>query len=219
MFDLAWVGVPITVAGILFLMLFSRWLLPDSREPELDLTFRRQFGADFRVLPGSALAGRTLAASGFLEADDFKLVSITRESGESVEIKPGARLAPNDVLLFRCLVDALPGLWRTEGLIPKMESGRLGSDRYRHTLVEVALSRRCSFLGQPSGQIREDSPYKSKVLAASRGGQPFHPSVPGETLQAGDIVVAEVDNSFFYENRNETEFSMTHRLTTEHIQR
>jgi di/tricarboxylate transporter len=219
MFDLAWVGVPITIAGILFMMLTSRWLLPDSREPALDLTFRRRFGADFRVLPGSRLAGKTLAASGFLDADDFKLVSITREDGESVEIQPGTRLTPNDVLLFRCLVEALPGLWRTEGLIPKLESGRLGSDRFRHTLVEVTLSRRCSFLGQPSGQMRPDSPYKAKVLAASRGGQPFHPTVPGEFLQAGDIIVVEVDNSFFYENRNEVEFSMTSRITTERIER
>lgn len=219
MFDLAWIGVPITIAGILFLMLTSRWLLPDSREPEIDFTLRRRFGADFRVIPGSKLAGRTLAASGFLEADDFTLASMTREDGGSVEIKPDTRLAPNDVLLFRCLADAIPGLWRTEGLVPKMESGRLGKDRFRHTLVEVALSRRCSFLGQPSGQMREDSPYKTKVLAASRGGQPFHPSVPGEVLQAGDIIVAEVDSSFFYENRNEVEFSMTSRITTQHVER
>jgi di/tricarboxylate transporter len=219
MFDLAWIGVPITIAGILFLMLTSRWLLPDSREPEIDFTLRRRFGADFRVIPGSKLAGRTLAASGFLEADDFTLASITREDGGSVEIQPGTRLAPNDVLLFRCLADAIPDLWRTEGLVPKMESGRLGKDRFRHTLVEVALSRRCSFLGQPSGQMREDSPYKTKVLAASRGGQPFHPSVPGEVLQAGDIIVAEVDSSFFYENRNEVEFSMTSRITTQHVER
>lgn len=38
-------------------------------------------------------------------------------------------------------------------------------------------------------------------------------------MQAGDIIVAEVDNTFFYENRNETEFSMTHRLTSDRIHR
>jgi len=219
MFDLAWVGVPITIVGILFMILTSRWLLPESREPAIDFTLRRRFGADFKVARGSKLAGKTLAASGFLDADDFKLASINRENGEAVEIKPETRLAPADVLLFQCLSDALPALWRTEGLEPKMQSGRLGKDRFRHTLVEVALSRRCSFLGQPSGQMRSDSPYKTKVVAASRGGQPFHPSVPGEVLQAGDIIVAEVDNSFFYENRNEIEFSMTRRMTSERIQR
>ena len=57
-------------------------------------------------MPGSKLAGKTLAASGFLEADDFKLVSITRETAGAVEIQPGTRLETGDVLLFRCLADA-----------------------------------------------------------------------------------------------------------------
>jgi di/tricarboxylate transporter len=57
------------------------------------------------------------------------------------------------------------------------------------------------------------------VVAASRGGQPLPPSKSDEVLQAGDIIIAEVDNSFFYENRNEVEFAMTRRITSEHIQR
>jgi di/tricarboxylate transporter len=219
MFDLAWVGVPITIAGILFMMLTSRWLLPDSREPELDLTYRRRFGAELKVVPGSRLAGNTLAASGFLEAEDYQLFSITRENGEDVEIRPDTRLEPGYKLLFHCIADALPGLWRTEGLEPNLQSGRLKGDRFRNTLVEVALSRRCSFLGLPLGQTRPEGPYKANILAASRGGQALPPSLSDEVLQAGDIIVAEVDNRFFYENRNETEFSMTSRITTEHIQR
>ena len=219
MFDLSWVGVPITIAGILFMMLTSRWLLPDSREPAFDLTYRRLFGAEFMVLPGTKLAGKSLAATGFLDAEDSRLAAITREGGETVEIQPGTRLETGDVLLFECVSDALPGLWRTEGLVPNLQSGRLGSDRFRHTLVEVVLSRRCSFLGMHLGQTRPDSPYKVKILAASRGGKPLPPSRSDEVLQAGDILVAEVDNSFFYENRNEVEFSMTSRITTQHIQR
>jgi di/tricarboxylate transporter len=219
MFDLSWVGVPITIAGIAFMMLTSRWLLPDSREPAFDLTLRRKFGAEFMVLPGSKLAGKSLAAAGFLDADDSRLEKITREGGDEVEIRPGTRLEPGDVLLFTCVSDALPGLWRTEGLVPNLQSGRLGPDRFRHTLVEVVLSRRCTFLGMHLGQTRPDSPYKVKILAASRGGQPLPPSRSEEVLQAGDILVAEVDNSFFYENRNEVEFSMTSRITTQHIQR
>jgi di/tricarboxylate transporter len=219
MFDLSWVGVPITIAGILFMMLTSRWLLPDSRELAFDLTYRRLFGAEFMVLPGTKLAGKSLAATGFLDAEDSRLAAITREGGETVEIQPGTRLETGDVLLFECVSDALPGLWRTEGLVPNLQSGRLGSDRFRHTLVEVVLSRRCSFLGMHLGQTRPDSPYKVKILAASRGGKPLPPSRSDEVLQAGDILVAEVDNSFFYENRNEVEFSMTSRITTQHIQR
>jgi di/tricarboxylate transporter len=122
-------------------------------------------------------------------------------------------------LRFSCIADALPGLWRTEGLTSHLQSGRLGSDRFRNTLVEVALSRRCSFLGLRLGMDQPDSPYKANVIATSRQGQPLPVAMRGAVLQAGDIIVAEVDNTFFYENRNETEFSMTSRMTTEHIQR
>jgi len=219
MFDLAWVGVPITIAGIAFMMLTSRWLLPGSREPAFDLTHRRRFGAEFTVVPGSKLAGKTLFESGLLGADDFTLVSITRENGEAVEIAPGTRLGPSDVLLFRCISDALPSLWRMEGLASHHQSGRLGGDRFRHSLVEVALSRRCSFLGLRLGVDRPDSPYKANVIATSRQGQPLPGAMRGAVLQAGDIIVAEVDNTFFYENRNETEFSMTRRVTSDRIHR
>ena len=219
MFDLAWVGIPITIAGIAFMMLTSRWLLPDSREPASDLTFRRRFGAEFTVVPGSKLTRKALSESGLLGADDFKLESITRENGEDIEVAPGTRLKPSDVLRFSCIADALPGLWRTEGLTSHLQSGRLGSDRFRNTLVEVALSRRCSFLGLRLGVDQPDSPYKANVIATSRQGQPLPGAMRGSVLQAGDIIVAEVDNTFFYENRNETEFSMTSRMTSEHIQR
>ncbi len=219
MFDLAWIGVPITIAGIAFMMLTSRWLLPDSREPESDLTLRRRFGAEFTVVPGSKLAKKTLSESGLLAADDFTLLSITRENGETVELVPGTRLQPSDLLCFRCISDALPGLWRMEGLAANHQSGRLDGDRFRRTLVEVALSRRCSFLGLRLGVDRPDSPYKANVIATSRQGQPLPEAMHGAVLQAGDIMVAEVDNKFFYENRNETEFSMTRRMTTERIQR
>jgi di/tricarboxylate transporter len=218
MFDLSWVGVPITIAGILFLMLTSRWLLPESREPELDLTLRRRFGAEFTVRPGSKLVGLTLAESGLLDAPDFTLVAIVRGGGE-VEVTPQARLEGSDLLSFRCIAEGLPSLWRTKGLVANLQSGRLGQDRYRHTLVEVTLSRRCTFLGRPMGHVDPDGAYSANIIAASRGGEAL-PRPMGEAIrQAGDIIIAEVDNSFFYENRNEVEFAMTRRITTDHIQR
>jgi di/tricarboxylate transporter len=220
MFDLAWVGVPVTVAGILFVMLTSRWLLPESREPAVDLAMRRRFGVEFRVEPGSSLVGRRLADSGFLEAPDFELSGIEREDGEEADIAPDTRLQASDLLRFTAVSDALPGLWRTKGLEPNLQSGRLGRERYRYSLVEAALSRRSSFLGMELGSgPHPDSPYKANVIGASRGGLPLAGRMKGTVVQAGDIIVAEVDSSFFFENRNETEFSMTRRLTSERIQR
>jgi di/tricarboxylate transporter len=219
MFDLSWIGVPITVAGILFIMLTSRWLLPDSRETETDRTQRRLFGAEFRVRQGSSLVGRRLADTGLLDSPDFELTSLTDQHDQEKTAAPETVLEASDVLRFSTVSDALPDLWRFKGLVSNIESGRLGEDRFRHTLVEAAFSRRSSFIGREIGPVQPDSPYKANIIAASRGGKPLPGQMRGTVVQAGDIVVAEVDSAFFYENRNEMEFSMTRRITRERIQR
>jgi di/tricarboxylate transporter len=200
-------------------MLTSRWLLPDSREVETDRSVRRLFGAEFRVREGSSLVGRKLADTGLLDSPDYELTALTDKSEKAKVIAPETVLEDRDVLHFSTVADALPDLWRFAGLESNIESGRLGTERYKHTLVEAAFSRRSAFVGREIGNVDPESPYKANVIAASRGGKPLPGQMRGTVVEAGDIVVAEVDNSFFFENRNEKEFSMTRRITREHIQR
>jgi di/tricarboxylate transporter len=219
MFDLSWVGVPITVAGILFIMMTSRWLLPDSRETTRDRSTRRLFGAEFRVREGGKLVGRALAETGLMDSPDFKLTALVDEHGHEKQPTPETQLDAHDVLSFSTVSDGLPDLWRFDGLVSNLQSGRLGKERFRHTLVEAAISRRSAFIGREFGSVDPESPYKANLIAASRGGKPLPGQMRDAIVQPGDIVIGEVDNAFFYENRNEQEFSMTRRITEEHIQR
>ena len=58
----------------------------------------------------------------------------------------------DDIVQISCLAEALPGLWATDGVVPVLVSGRLTSQRYKHTLVEAVISRRCSAIGRtPAG--------------------------------------------------------------------
>ena len=57
MFDLAWVGVPITVMGGLLMIGASRWLLPD-RTPALDRMHNpREYSVEMMVAAGGPLEG------------------------------------------------------------------------------------------------------------------------------------------------------------------
>ncbi len=219
LFDLAWVGVPITVAGILFIMTAGRWLLPNPQETEALREMRRGFGAEFRVVAGGRLVGRRLGDTGLGDAPDFDLLEIVRSDGSRTEVSADTVLQAGDVLCVDGVVEALPGLWRTDGLVPEVDSERLGPERFRHSLVEAVVSRRCSFIGRKPGEGDPDLPYKAKLLAVSRGGTPVPGRLEDVVIQAGDILVAEVDDSFFYVNRNEVEFATTRRLTEARIQR
>ena len=221
MFDPAWVGVPVAIVGLCFLMLFSKWLLPDSSEPEDTLEMKRLFGAEFDIEVDSPLIGKTLEEVGFVNQAEFQVLSLERSSGDPAEIKDDLKLKPGDILCFASQIESLPYLWTMQGLRPHIKGHKMETERYyTHSLVEVVVSRRSGVIGREISEMPiPESPYKLNLIALSRAGKPIDGPLKHVTIKAGDIGVLEVNDAFFYENRNEVEFSTTKRLTGTRIQR
>jgi di/tricarboxylate transporter len=94
------------------------------------------------------------------------------------------------------------------------------SERYERSLVQVVVSRRNSAIGRKISELPPpESPYRMNIVALSRRGRPIDRPLGQVRIKAGDIGVLEVDDSFYFENRNEVEFAATHRLTGARIQR
>jgi di/tricarboxylate transporter len=218
-FDPSWVGVPVMIGGLVFIMLTSRWLLPNPAITSTDLSMRRYYTAEFRIEPGSSLVGLDFDKAGLADPVGFEIIRYTRQDGSDPEIAPQTRVEAGDVIQISCLAEALPGLWATDGVVPKLVSGKLTSQRYKHSLVEVVISRRCSAIGRRYGEFDPEGPYKANIVALSRGGWALPDPIETYEFTAGDILVAEVDDSFFFVNRNEVEFASQRRLTGARIQR
>ena len=220
MFDPAWIGVPAAIVGLCFLMLFSKWLLPDSSESEDLSEMKRLFGAEFEIEVDSPLIGKTLEELGFVNQPEFQLLSLDRPNGDSAEIKNDLELKSGDNLRFAGGIESLPYLWTLQGLAPHIKGRAMETERYTHSLVEVVVSRRSSVIGREiSEPPLPESPYRLNLIALSRAGKPVDGPLKNVSIKAGDIAVLEVDDAFFYENRNEIEFSMAKRLTGARIQR
>ena len=65
----------------------------------------------------------------------------------------------------------------------------------------------------------EDGQYRASLVAVSRHGRPLPGRLDEDTVEAGDNIVVEVDEEFFYHNRNDEVFSMTRRLSGGRIKR
>ena len=222
MFDLSWIGVPVTLVGLVFLVVLGKWLLPSSKQAgpvSADLE-RRYFRAEFVVQPGGLLAGRSLKDAGFSGADDFQILSIERTGVTSVEMLPGTLLQGGDIISFSAELPGLKTLWSTHGLKPLNAIREMESERHTHHLVQVVISRRCRVLGWKVQDLPpEDSPYHIWIVGIARGAAALNHPIADTVIQAGDIVVIEVDDSFFYQNRNEREFALVKRLVDATIQR
>jgi di/tricarboxylate transporter len=220
MFDLAWIGVPATLVGLGFIMLLSKWLLPGSVEVEDMAEERRRYGAEFTIPAKSPLIGKTLKELGFINPVGFQLLSVQRSDGSQPENKPDLKLKVGDVLTFSSDINSLPALWATNGLVPHITGHKMESERYKRSLVKVVISRRNSSVGRKISEFPlPESPYRMNIVAVSRRGNPIDRPLGHVRIKAGDIGVLEVDDSFYFENRNEVEFATTHRLTGARIQR
>ncbi|MGB6280088.1 MAG: SLC13 family permease, partial [Syntrophobacteria bacterium] len=168
----------------------------------------------------SPLIGKTIESLGFVSPMGYQLLSVKRWDGREAEKEPNLKLQENDVLTFSSDLRSLPGLWATNGMVPHVSLFQKESERYKRSLVEVVVSRRNTVIGRKISElpIRED-PIQVSIVAISRAGRPVDRPILNVRIKAGDIAVLEVDDSFYYENRNEVEYAATRRLSEAKIQR
>jgi di/tricarboxylate transporter len=222
MFDLAWIGIPATVAGIAFMMLAGRFLLPGTEESESYSEMTRLFGTEFKVGPNAKIIGKSLAEMGYMNASEFQLLALTRNGGDEAKIAPQSKLEAGDVLVFSARLEAIPDLWGTSGLEPVYgtEVQEMVSARHSHRLVEAVVSRRSMALGRKIKELPlKESPVQSSIIAIARGGRPIEGLMSEVQVEAGDVAVLEVDELFFHENQRTAHLSMVRRLTGARIKR
>ncbi len=221
MFDLSLVGVPVTIIGLIFLMTVGKKLLPSTPESLIQESevARRWFRVELTVEEDSPLIGKTLEDAGLMSSDGFYIMSCLRES-KKLELSREIVLAEGCSLSFSADISGAKYLWATIGLKPLYSTKEQKADRHRHHLVEVVMSRRNSMIGHQIGEVEATVPhFEVWLVAFARGEAAMDYPLEETVVQAGDVALLEVKDTFFYRNRNETEFSMTKKLRGATIQR
>jgi di/tricarboxylate transporter len=226
-FDITWIGLPVAVVGILFIIFIGVRLLPQPEQAVVGVRKeKRLFRAEFTVQAGSPLVGKTVSDAGFAQAEGFELVSLSRASDGQSEVVAdpetleGQVLCANDLLVFHTDTDAAPELWTKIGLEPFIAMD-VEKQRHEHRLVEVVMSARNPAVGRLVSELpsREDPPYVAQIVAASRDDKPLEIPMIETRVEAGDNAILEVDDAFFYEVRHQLEYSLIRRLHGYRVQR
>ena len=207
MFDLAWVGVPCAVVGIVYLLLFSRRLLPD-REPAISPTDDlRQYTVEMLVEPGGPLAGQTIGQAGLRHLPGMYLMEIERDGEAIVAVGPRERLRAGDRLIFAGVVESVADLQKIRGLTPATDQVfKLDSPRSSRCLIEAVVSGSCRLIGQSIREGGFRSVYSAAVIAVARSGQRIRKKVGDIVLHAGDVLLLEAHPSFITRQRNSRDF-------------
>jgi di/tricarboxylate transporter len=119
MFELAWVGVPITVVGLIYLATIGRRLLPNRQDLLEQIEANpREFTLELVVRPFCPLVGQSVRGSGLRELPGLYLYALERGGKYVATVTPSERIMAGDVLCFSGIVSTLVDLQKIRGLDP-----------------------------------------------------------------------------------------------------
>jgi di/tricarboxylate transporter len=207
MFDITWLGVPLFVCGLVYLVTASRFLLKDRRPAMSTSDDPRQYTLEMVVEPGSPLAGRTIEAAGLRHLHGLFLMEIDRRGHVIAAVAPSERLEEGDRLVFVGVLDSVVELQKIRGLRPATEQVfKLDDPRSERVLVEAVVSASCPLVGRTirEGQFR--STYGAVVIAVARDGELVNMKIGDIQLQAGDTLLVEAGPAFLDRQRSNRHF-------------
>lgn len=110
LFEIAWVGIPCALVGIAFVVLLSRWLLPDRRSALGQQGDPREYTVETIVEPGGPLVGRSIEEAGLRSLPQLYLAEIDRGGRIIPAVGPQEVLQGGDRLLFVGIVESVVDL-------------------------------------------------------------------------------------------------------------
>lgn len=194
--EFAPIGLPLAFAGILFMVLWGRKLLPDQSPAQrhesgsLDLLNTYQLSERLvraEVLKAGGLDGITLEKSGLREKYHLNVIAVHRGKS-TLPIEAKTILRGEDILLIMARPeDSLPK--SLTGMLEVLPSGEWQQDYFSTPnlkLLEAAIAPRSQLASQTLQEIRFEQKYNAKVLAVWRRGGPIRTRLADLPLEFGD---------------------------------
>jgi di/tricarboxylate transporter len=204
--DFAPLGLPLVAAGVLYMALLGRRLLPRQSSKQLLLDTGRSeaslldiYRLDERLLwarvpPSSPLIDLPLRQSKLREEYNLNAIAIERQGQPILSLAPEITFREGDLVLFegrpdeisaeqiQPLLQILPydGSWR-EQQIESLDT----------IVVEAVLAPRSALVGKTLREVLFREKYDLNVIAIWRGSRPIRTRLPDLALQFGDALLLQ----------------------------
>ncbi|OGN82326.1 MAG: hypothetical protein A2X23_12900 [Chloroflexi bacterium GWC2_73_18] len=197
LFELAPVGVVITVAGCLAMVLLAGRLVPERGSVRETFGDReRSFTVSMGVVPGGPLDGASVGEAGLRHLHGVFLVEVERGGVSLAPVGPEQGLEGDDVLTFVGRVDDVVDLQRMRGL-QSTENRQIDAlDNGAHAFFEAVVGADDALAGRTLREVGFRGRYGGAVLAIHRAGQPVNAKLGEVRLRMGDTLLILGDGAF-----------------------
>jgi di/tricarboxylate transporter len=198
-FDFTPMGLVVLGAGILYMVLVGRHLLP-KRSPGGDLADSypvQEYLTEARVAGNSPLMGKTVREADLENRYGLNVIHIHLccQEGETVSAMTDHRLQEGDELHLEATADAILAASQTLGLVPvpdrPIQPWEPEPERSAFELAEVVLAPSSSLRGKTLRQIDFRSRFGLAVLAIRHQGETLFARLGDVALDFGDSLLIQ----------------------------
>lgn len=208
MFEFSRMGLVLFVTGVLFFLLFGRWLLPERKAQELAVTYQLgEYITELRVAENSPLVGKSVLESGLGRDHDVTVLRLLHVT-KAVWAPLRQAVMGGDVLLVRGKVDELMRLRDSARLEMNVEF-KLADDKLQTEdlrLVQALVAPGSDLIENTLKDLDFRNRYKSLVLAIQRRGEPIRDKLNSVPLRLGDALLIQAHEAQIKALRSDRNF-------------
>jgi len=213
LFELAWIGVPITCVTLLYLVIAGKWLLPDRKPVVTQYDDARRYTVEMVVDKAGPLVGKSVEQAGLRHLPGLFLVAIDRRGNSIPAVDPTEQLEDDDRLVFAGVIESVVDLRNIRGLsAATRQVAKLDTAWAARCLVEAVVAPSCPIVNQSIRDGRFRSLYNAAVIAVARDGEQIKKKIGDIVLRPGDTLLLEAHPSFADQHRNARDFYLVSRI-------
>ncbi len=215
-FELLPVAAPITLVGLVYLVLVAWRRIPDRIDPAQALgQHRREYTTTMRVMPESSLVGSTIEEAGLRNLPGLFVIEVDRGARVITPVTPDQGILAGDELVFAGVVETIVDLQRIRGLepVPHEEEDEAASEQKPgHRLVEAVVSESSPLVGRSVRDLGFRSAYDAAVVAVHRNAERVRGKIGEIVLRPGDMLLMQAAPDFAHTQRNSADFTLVSEL-------
>jgi di/tricarboxylate transporter len=228
MWELAPIGIPVTIFGLLYLVTIGQRLLPNRTDLlEYAESHPREYTLELLARPECPLVGRTIRKSGLRDLPGLYVYAIERNGDRIVPVSPEERIQAGDILCFSGIVGTIIDAQKIRGLEPvdhhsepRIDVASETADsslppsqaRVGHQLCEVVVSPASPLIGHSVKEANFRAHYGVPIIAVHRSGEKLEQKIGQVILQPGDTLLVDAPDDFIRRWRNSRDFILVSGL-------
>ncbi|WP_078595138.1 SLC13 family permease [Evansella clarkii] len=199
MFQLAVIGVPAALIGVLYMCTIGYKLLPVRTSSDVLFENTKEYLSELIVEKNSSISGKTIEKAGLRHLNGLYLIEIIRNDGERIApVTSHHKIKDGDRLIFTGLISTIVELQNMRGVrvdpgsTIQLEDLKNGNQ----VLLEAVVSHQSGLINKTIRQNRFRSRYGGGVIAVHRNEKRINNKVGDIILEPGDTLLVLAGRDF-----------------------